>query len=48
MNKRQAKKKQKNREESEWLYFMSGLYPVDYTAARHIRRWVNKEMKNER
>ena len=48
MNKRQAKKWRRNIDNAEWLYFMSGFYPLDYTAAKHVERWIKREMGNDR
>ena len=48
LNKRQAKKWRKNCDNAEWLYFMSGLYPLDYRAAKYVQRWLDRETKDKK
>ena len=48
MNKRPAKKWRRNCDNAEWLYFMTGLYPLDYTAARCVERWLKRETGNQK
>lgn len=50
MNKRQAKKKQKFRDDQEYYMFMCGMQPLNLSGCRRVKRWLKielNEMKKE-
>lgn len=50
MNKRQAKKKQKFRDDQEYYMFMCGMLPLNLSGCRRVKRWLKielNEMKKE-
>lgn len=44
MNKRQAKKKRKFREDQEYYLFMSGMLPLNLRGCRRVKRWLKIEL----